>query len=127
MAGGVIHFPMNYRRGFFRAWVLLTVLWIAGVAYVSGPDIYSAFDQAALKTAVEKDPIVEPKGPVAVFDAMPLPPQPRSPWLERQHTWDPDPWGWLLRSAAVAFLPPLALLALGAMLGWVFTGFRRHA
>ena len=80
---------MNYRRGFFRAWVLLTVLWVVGVAYVSGPDLYPEFK------------LIGPPG---------------------TH----DPWDSLLRSTAVAFLPPLALLALGAMLGWAFSGFRRQ-
>ena len=93
--------------------------------------MYSAFDLAAFKALIEKDPIVEqpketpidPNIPVIRFRRL----EPRAPWLENQPGWDPDPWGWLLRSAAVAFLPPLVLLALGAMLGWVFGGFRRQA
>jgi hypothetical protein len=43
---------MNYRRGLFRLWVILTVLWIGGVAFVTGPDVYRDFDLAALKAAV---------------------------------------------------------------------------
>ena len=115
---------MNYRRGFFRAWMMLSVLWIAGVAFVSGPDVYQAFDQAALKAKVEKDPIVpaeqlKPQGPFIILEE----PKPRSPWLALREGWNPDPWGWLLRTGAVAFLPPLALLAVGAALGRAFSGF----
>jgi hypothetical protein len=65
---------LNYRRGLFRLWVILSVLWIAGVAWVSGPDVYGHLQ--------------------------------RGPWL--------------------AFLPPLALLVLGATIGWAFSGFRRQ-
>jgi len=38
---------MNYRRGLFRLWVILAVLWIGGVALVSGPDVYLEFQKAA--------------------------------------------------------------------------------
>jgi hypothetical protein len=34
-----------------------------------------------------------------------------------------DPWPWLVQ--VVALLAPLALLSLGAVFGWAFSGFRR--
>jgi hypothetical protein len=122
---------MNYRRGFFRAWVVLAVLWVASVAFVSGPDVYSAFDAAAFKALIDKAPIVEQPKDSPIDPNIPVislrRPEPRAPWLENQPDWTPDPRGWLLRSTAVAVLPPLSLLVLGAMLGWVVGGFRRQA
>lgn len=122
---------MNYRRGLIRLWVVLTVLWIVGVAFVSAPDVYSAFHQAAFKAFIDEDPIVEQPKDTPINPNIPVislrRPEPRAPWLENQPDWTPNPWGWLLRSTAVALLPPLALLVLGAMLGWVVGGFRRQA
>jgi hypothetical protein len=38
---------MNYRRGVFRLWVILAVLWIGGVAWMSGPNVYQGFVPAS--------------------------------------------------------------------------------
>ena len=39
----------------------------------------------------------------------------------------PAPWSSLVSGLWIAILPPLALLSLGAALGWVFSGFRHRA
>lgn len=39
----------------------------------------------------------------------------------------PAPWSSLVSGLWIAILPPLVLLALGAALGWVFSGFRHRA
>jgi hypothetical protein len=39
-----VPFAINYGRGFFRIWVLLTVVWVVGVAYVSGPDQFKLIE-----------------------------------------------------------------------------------
>src|SRR5215208_5046631 len=102
--------PMNYRRGFFRAWVMLSVLWVGGVAFVSGPDVYREF---ALEASIEKD-LAATAGRYEILPEAQLVPVEHDPF--------PHPWRSLRRSTALAALPPLILLALGAMLGWVFSG-----
>src|SRR4051812_13364964 len=55
------------------------------------------------------------------------PPAERGPWLDYQASERELAWRSLLRFTAFALLSPLALLALGAMLGWVVEGYRRGA
>lgn len=103
---------MNYRRGLFRLWLLLAVAWLAVVAFAYGRSVYQEFEQAALKAAIEKDPIV-------------LQPAERESWLRDGQAWKPAPWAALMRALAFAALPPGAVLALGAALNWALSGFRR--
>ena len=171
---------MNFRRGLFRLWVILSVLWVAGVALVSGPDVYLDFQRAAAiqnakarraaaeaatvkrfakyEATVDKDGLLEisiggmrvqiegkifqlsPEQQQAIVDkipsALPLPPGFKLDTIEASPekladkelpSVAADPWRSLLQTTAVALLPPLALLALGAALGWALSGFRRQA
>jgi hypothetical protein len=116
-----VPFAMNYRRGFFRAWVLLTVLWIGGVAFMSGPDVYREFREvAAIDAAMARVSEAEARR------GEPLKPEELPPEANPFLRFDYDPWGSLAKTGALALLPPLTLLALGAALGWVFSGFRRQ-
>jgi hypothetical protein len=112
---------LNYRRGLFRLWVILSVLWIAGVGLVSGSDVYLEFRKVAALDAARsrlREAEARPGEPLKPDE---LPPE-ANPFLG----FELDPWSSLRRTGAVALLPPLALLALGAALGWVFSGFQRE-
>lgn len=113
---------MNYRRGLFRLWVILTVLWIAGVAFVSGPAVHHEFRWAAASQATLQG-MSDEELMVALARAQEAERRGERPG-EPAPT--PNPWGSLGRTGAVALLPPLALLALGAALGWAFSGFRHQ-
>ncbi len=101
---------MNYRRGFFRAWVILAVLWVAGVAVLWGPFIYEVWD---FEQYLEQNPFpvggkAPPRGPLGVFT---------------------DPRGWfeqLLRAIALAVLPPALFRGVGAASAWAIAGFREN-
>jgi hypothetical protein len=120
---------LNYRHGLFRLWVILTVLWVAGVAFVSGPDVYREFHLAAAMQAAENRRLedLSDEELLAIVrgqaEAQAIPAKP----IQGTPVRTLSPWGSLGRTRAVALLPPLALLALGAALGWAFSGFRHQA
>jgi len=49
---------MNYRRGLFRFWVLASILWVAGVAFVTGSETYRAlFPETSRALARQGGPV----------------------------------------------------------------------
>jgi hypothetical protein len=118
-------------RGFFRTWVLLTVVWIGGAIWVrSNPPVQSGppeFDEtlpflkiapdgkffkslAECQAAAKLDPRVDLQNCTEYFEAERMQPVRR-----------------FVRSTAWAVVPPLALLFFGAAIGWAFRGFRRES
>ena len=112
-------------RGFFRIWVLLSIVWIIGAIWVeNNPPIQSRpppFDETIqvipgvrmdklsdCEPAAKKDQRVDLQHCVEYFEA------------ERMR-----PLWRLVRSTAWAVVPPLALLFFGAAIGWALRGFRR--
>jgi len=86
---------MNWKRGLFRLWLVLSVLWIARILWIREQCVYG-------------------------------------PWIGRQ---EPDLW-WCnhpmadpvasyLEEIATSLGPPIAVLALGYTLLWIFKGFER--
>jgi hypothetical protein len=121
---------MNFRRGLFRLWVILTVLWVAGITFLSGPGVFGEFRQAAAEQA-ERTRVLQAMSDEELMallaqsqaEAQANPAKPVQGTSVRAL----NPWGSLGRTGAVALLPPLALLALGAALGWAVSGFRHQA
>jgi hypothetical protein len=116
-------------RGFFRIWVLLSVVWIGGAIWIeSNPPVQSGppppFDETLpyLKTvpgvkmdklsdcepAAKQDPRVDLQNCVEDFRDE-----------QSQTMWRYVRW------TAWAVVPPLALLFFGAAIGWALRGFRR--
>ena len=116
-------------RGFFRIWVLLSVVWIGGAIWIeSNPPVQSGppppFDETLpyLKTvrgvkmdklsdcepAAKQDPRVDLQNCVEYFR------DEQSQTMRRHVRW-----------TAWAVVPPLALLFFGAAIGWALRGFRR--
>jgi hypothetical protein len=115
-------------RGFFRIWVLLSVVWISGAIWVqSNPPIQSGpppFDEtqpflrnvpgvqmeslADCEPAAKQDPRVDLQNCIEYFRT------------ERM-----QPLWRYVRSTAWAFVPPLVLLFFGTAIGWALRGFRR--
>ncbi len=119
----------GWGRGFFRIWVLLSVVWIGGAIWIeSNPPVQSGppppFDETLpyLKTvrgvkmdklsdcepAAKQDPRVDLQNCVEYFRDE-----------QSQTMWRYVRW------TAWAVVPPLALLFFGAAIGWALRGFRR--
>lgn len=116
-------------RGFFRVWVLLSIVWIGGAIWVvTHPPVHSGppprFDETLpyLKTmpgvkmdklsdcepAAKQDPRVDLQNCIEYFND------------ERSQTI----WRYV-RSTGLVVVPPLVLLFFGAAIGWALRGFRR--
>jgi hypothetical protein len=108
---------MNWRRGLFRLWLVLSLFWVGIVAYdtydiVLVPRQMAADAQVCVEARNKNKGLGNPADcvsnlPGGMFaDLMPLEPI-------------------LIQRALAATLPPLVLLLIGVVLGWVASGFRR--
>lgn len=109
---------VNWRKGFFRVWVLGAVLWMPLSALVVADDLVQANRREA-ETRLLSDQDVFGTVPrdsngVVTFDDIPLA-------SEVDAALDASDYSVV---AAVAFLPPLVVLIAGFALGWVYRGFR---
>jgi hypothetical protein len=116
-------------HGFFRVWVLLSVVWIIGAIWVEcNPPVQSGppqFDEtlpylkltpdgkvmkslAECQAAAKQDPGVDLQNCVEYFRAE-----------QSQAIWRYVKW------VAWPLVPPLALLVFGVAVSWVLRGFRR--
>jgi len=94
---------ITWGRGLFRAWLLVTVLWIGFAGWIE------------ISTAPPFDPskpynIIEPNGTErdGIIDPFAKPPPPKS----------------MLSTAGVFVGPPVIVLIFGLALWWVIRGFR---
>lgn len=147
---------MNFRRGLFRVWIVLSAAWIiAGVALsyqaIANPqlpdEVYimkdansgffkldNPFDQFDSNFAAGHSARIEFPNNVSLFPAKDVPEaivraqaatffqrysQPREGALSAARV------ATSARALPLIFGPPLALLALAAVVGWVVAGFRK--
>jgi hypothetical protein len=141
---------MNFRRGFFRIWVILSSLFIIGVAFASYKEVIGEFEKASLdfSSFVIEVPVncTEARGKSG------------TDYLEFQKCWYQMPtfrrlfpeykdmsddavsdklyakagielhpartWKALGIAISIALGVPLVALVIGAALGWAFSGFR---
>ena len=124
--GGLRSFmAVRIARGLFRLWIIVSVLWVGGVAAATWwtfPPAELTDEEVGLNTRPtecnnksndECEAILTRLGKNP-FDAfLPVPPPPA---VTRRSA--------ISFAAATALVPPLLLLPLGAALGWAFSGFR---
>ena len=98
-----INTNIRWSRGFFRIWVLLSVLWVAGIAglLTISPLYPTPRNRAECEAAAAKDLRVD----VAACAR-----------TAYEHE---------MEEAAIVGLPPLLLLIFGAAVGWSVRGFRQ--
>jgi hypothetical protein len=99
---------INWRRGFVRGWIVVTVCWILGIATISFrdkgiPSLTQGCDQL-------RDFVVEGTGK-SLGDAEVS--QCEAVWRTER-----------LKIIEWAFGPPIALIVSGVLLGWIGRGFR---
>ena len=103
---------LRIARGLFRIWLALSVIWLAGVGFVTWVELPSA-DSWAVQKEVERLDMEMERQNIEI---------PRWGNHERahkavlyEHLWD---------APVFAIAPPAFLLALGSALIWAFRGFR---
>jgi hypothetical protein len=144
---------MNWGRGFFRAWLVISAFWVGLAIYFEGPDTYnmhwlwrgpkiayttpSGFsgefplsrDRAALTKAAgqalqDEANRLRTTDPQAADERLRLLPSERDGWVNSLLT-DYDQMMQPTRDAwLITLIPPSALLVMGVFLGWIFAGFQ---
>lgn len=127
---------MNWRRGLFRLWLVLSVLWIGVVGVITWWK-FPVDDWVV----VSEEPDRNPPPPGFTVDKPPFDPsKPFTIVKPRPHEFDPDEYLASKRAedmraltkerhsaiwfaSILALLPPALVLALGSALVWAFRGF----
>lgn len=115
---------MNLRRGFFRIWVVVTVVWTLLVGTLSWESVRPP------RESLRDDPIIS--GPVDFADLIPA----ENRTAEQQAAINRARERRAAKDAAelsarrltvggIIIIPPLIVLAFGAAIGWALTGFRQ--
>jgi len=108
---------LRVARGLFRLWLILSVLWVAGVAFMAW-EKFADIDRLETQAIGKSDTsIPRPRGPWDDYADPMAPPVVSKTAAEERRT---AIWGDGIR---IAFLPPVFVLALGAALVWAFRGF----
>lgn len=109
---------MNWRRGFFRAWLVLSLCWIAGWGYYFQSSLCAVYSQAARAESAKE--LADGLKPGVMFTLHPR----LDPVCFPTGDTRPD---WYIRLEALKKIavPPLGLLIVGAAIGWILGGFRR--
>lgn len=108
---------VNWRKGFFRVWVLGAVLWMPLSALAVADDLARANRreaEAKFLADYAARPVPRDSNGVVTFDDIPLA-------SEAGAALDASDYS---QVAAVALIPPLVVLIAGFALGWVYRGFR---
>lgn len=99
---------INWRRGFLRGWIVITVCWILGIAIIafrdgSIPSLTQGCDQLRGFVIQETGKVL---GDAEVSKC-------EAQWRTKR-----------LELIERAFGPPIALVVSGVLLGWIWRGFR---
>jgi hypothetical protein len=127
---------MSWGRGFFRAWLILSAIWIGLAVYIAKPSTFTWLWRAP------KHEIKSPKGNIIELDGA----QSHSElvaalteFMKREGSFDLNDRDKILEHVnskneeagekaeqtwLATFIPPLVLLGLGLALTWIFRGFR---
>jgi hypothetical protein len=93
-------------RGLFRLWIVLSVLWIVGVAVIARMNLPQEWPRTLV--SVTPKPVFDPSKPYEVV--------PDSSDFERREA--------IKNTVGIALIPPTLLLIFGSALGWAIRGFK---
>jgi hypothetical protein len=105
---------LHWRRGFFRLWLAVSILWIAGSTWAGYRNIVAPFEAAERQQKCVNERKAAGAKTFEEFNCGPI-------------TFDElDPIGpKILEYSIIGLSFPLLTFAFGAGLGWVLSGFRR--
>jgi hypothetical protein len=106
---------LRVARGLFRLWLILSVLWVGGVAFMAW-QLFADIDKfETLATRCD-----EPGNP---FDKKLACSDPLAAKAAASNTAAEERRSTIWHTSLLAFLPPAFVLALGSALVWAFSGF----
>jgi hypothetical protein len=128
---------MRWGQGFFRLWLVLSLLWIGSCVFVYSPVTYSwllkgreynvSFNKSGHSVTLDTSRSRDERA-LVLRDALKLeadPPDADKILAKIDTMWATD--GDKAREAwLITFIPPLALLGLGFAMAWIIRGFRRQ-
>lgn len=110
---------MRVRRGFFRLWVVASVIWSSTVIFTLYGEVISQYQQAK---EIELRQSEQKKSVSPTLKDGTVNPFAQYTWVTEPR-WTPDPYrigGFMLLAA---FGVPAVVFAIGAAIGWAFRGF----
>jgi hypothetical protein len=102
---------MSIRRGLLRLWIAVSVFWVVVIGTIVGPPILSSYEW--LQSDACKPATSENKAKGLLSDA--------------DFGLCDTPKDSIISGASTLLAPPLALLAVGLVTGWVVSGFKRSS
>ena len=128
---------MRWRRGFFRLWVVLSLMWVAGISWVNTSD-YRSYHNVSEQYILPSE-----------FGLVPhwcglhgIPSEDKSDWSEFPLASEPPTWAQSPANGTVPCMPPptlwgslnvwltlaptAILLAIGYTIAWIIRGFARE-
>ena len=123
---------MNWSRGFFRLWLTVSILWVAGVTWAGYINVIEPRNKVAAEHACFEARRLNPAAlnPFDCFEGNTTPAPPAGFVADQRvrGDWRFDDlvplsfhWHYIL----IALLPVLIVLLLGMALRWIVAGFRR--
>lgn len=111
---------MNFRRGFFRLWLIVSALWVLLIVALA-PSLTSRplWQEIADGWRAEREWAADPAS-TPEFDFLAIPVE-----VDERIKRGDEAEAAALNLGKFAMFPPLMLLALGALTAWAFSGFRR--
>ena len=98
---------MNWRKGFFRTWIVVSLLWVGATLSFTGPSIVKNYRWLTDDACKPATPEVRAQGLMTDADIGLC----------------DEPANALQAATAWTIGPPLGMLIAGASLAWVFAGF----
>ena len=118
---------MNWRKGFFRSWVLFSVFWVVGVGIATYQDDWQTYQDAShsmVKKAMTDEEFIA-HGRLTEEQNKAINSARARLKITEMNTLKSAREN-LMHAGVAAIGVPAALLALGAMIAWVFSGFRKE-
>lgn len=126
---------MSWGRGFFRAWLILSAIWIGLAVYIAKPLTFSWLwkapkyeitsvkgNKVTLDSAQSHNDLVAALTEFMKLDGVDL--SKRDEILASINSRYETAGEQAERAWLATFIPPLVLLGLGLALAWIFSGFR---
>jgi hypothetical protein len=114
---------LNWGRGFFRLWLLLSAIWVAALGYALRDDLWLLTQRDLLESSREVTfaPSEAIKEPLGADEAMMAELSRRADAIGRELR------ATALGALGVVALPPLFALLAGLLIGWIGRGFSQRS
>jgi len=114
---------VSWRKGFFRLWVVFTVLWVSATGFWAFVK-WIEYDKAVIELSQLDRPAQKSSSSLTEEQAKAIE-EATAKARKKAENNRRDAQAYLIMNGTVAVAAPVVVLALGALLGWAFLGFRQ--